>query len=344
MTHRPIALGLALATLLGCTGDDESRCGERNDEGSLIASDSHNYAFDGSLEVASQDVAIQIETCINDLDDDEDGTIDELDECIDITFEWSDVTYDLQGHEMDAVDDVDNVALVLFRYLSQDEVEEKLSTNALVQADVGLYVATDPGDETSVQLSELTLLGNEIGPHQYLEEDAGTFLLTLQKGNVVGVGYSMTQFVRPTVDSTETTVTVTNESTVLDYTVDLTSADPLRVNSGTDVEIDWAQLTTDGLGLDFDFTAVDRLMIARYQDLTLEDLEANFLDIELLADDIYNLDLGTESTVNLEEASGDSGSFPGLDDSSTWLFALRCTSCANPAPLFLTSLQLCSED
>ena len=344
MMHRPIALSVVLILGAGCTGEDQTRCGERNEDGSLVLSDSHNYAFEGSLTVASQDVAVQVESCINNLDDDDDGSVDELDECMDITIEWPDVTHDLQRHEMDGVDDVDNVALVLFRYLSQAEVQEKLSNNTLVQADVGLYVASDPGEETSIQVSELTLLGNDIGPHQYLEEDAGTFMLYLQKGTLVGVGVKMSQFIRPTADSSETTVTFTNESTVLDFTVDLIGANPLVVNSGSDVEIDWTAVTVDGLGQDFDSSAVDQLMIARYADLGLEDLEEQFLDLELVADDLYHLELGTETMVNLGDATGDSGAFPGLDDSSTWLFALRCSSCANPAPLFLTPLQMCSDD
>jgi hypothetical protein len=329
-------------TLMGCA-EAIVLCGSSNEDGVYLLDDSSNYVFDGSLDIATQDVAVQIASCVDNADNDDDGETDELDECIDLSIEWGEISQDLQGHEMDPVDDVNSVALIIFRYLSQEEVEQKLSENSLVQADVGLYVSIDPESETSAALSELNLLGNEIGPHQYLEEGYGTFMLYLQKGYTVGTGVMMSQFFEPRVDSSETTVRFSDESTILDFEVDLRSADPLVVQSGAEVFVDWSAVSTDGLGTEFDSNAVDQLMIARYEDLTLEDLEGQFLDIELLADEIWTMDLGGESTVDLSDATGDSGSFGGLDDSSTWLLALRCSTCANPAPLYLTVMNKCED-
>jgi hypothetical protein len=263
---------------------------------------------------------------------------------VDLTIDFSSVDQDFQGHAMDPVDDVDSVALVVFRYLSQEEVELKLSENTLVQADVGLYVSVDPGDETSVQLSELTLLGNEIGPHQYFEEDYGTFMLYLQKGTTIGVGVMMSQFVAPSADSSETTVSLTSDSTLLEYSVDIASLDPIVLPAGSDVSVDWSDLTTSGLGQDLDLNQVDDLIIARYSDLELTDIEEQFLDIELISDDLWSIDLVGQSSANLGSASSDTGSFPGLDGTSTYILALRCSRCANPAPLYLAPLSLCEEE
>jgi len=326
-------------TLMGCA--EIVLCGSENEDGVYLLDDSSNYSFDGSLDIASQSVGVQIANCTDNADNDSDGETDELDECIDLSIEWGDISQDLQGHEMDPVSDVNSVALIIFRYLSQEEVEQKLSENTLVQADVGLYVSIDPGDETSVVLSDLTLLGNEIGPHQYLEEGYGTFMLYLQQGYTVGTGVKMSQFFEPSVDSSETTVRFSDESTILDFEVDILSAAPLVLQAGEELSIDWSALSSDGLGKEFDANAVDQLMIARYSDLSLEELESQFLDIELLADEIWKLGLGGESTADLGSAVGDSGSFGGLDSTSTYVLALRCTSCANPAPLYLASMTRC---
>ena len=329
---------------ISCSESVDERCGIRNDEGALVMNDDHNYRFDGTLDIASQDVTVQIESCVDNTDNDGDGDIDELDECIDLTVDWSQITHDLQGHEMDPVADIDNVAMVIFRYLSQDEVEQKLSDNTLVQSDIGLYVSVETGDETSAIVSDFTLLGNEIGPHQFLEEDQGTYLMYLQKGNVVGVGVMMSQFFVPTASSSETTLNFSNDSTILDYQVFLEDLDPLTINEGSDVEVDWSTLITNGLGQDFESADVDQVMLAYYADTTLSQLESEFLDIELLADEIFFLDIGNETSINLSDAESEMGPFTGIDDSGMWLLALRCGSCANPAPLFLTTLELCQED
>jgi hypothetical protein len=71
------------------------------------------------------------------------------------------------------------------------------------------------------------------------------------------------------------------------------------------------------------------------------EIEASFLDIELLASDLYTLQLDGGTTASLSGLVTAEGKvFEGFDTSSTWLLALRCTRCTNPAPIFLTVLQV----
>ena len=230
--QRPTFWMALLVLIPGCGGDSVPVCGSLDSDGVARLTDDGNYRFVGGLDIASQEVAVQIESCLDDLDNDGDGDVDEIDECVDLTIDFSQVTTDLQGHDMNPVDDVDSVALVIFRYLTEEEVEQKLS-EYLVQSDVGLYVAAEPGDSTG-SIFELNLLGNDIGPHQYLEEDYGTYMLYLQQGNTIGV--KMSQFIAPVNGSVVTDVAFNNDSTLLEYSVELADVDPLVLPDGTQLK------------------------------------------------------------------------------------------------------------
>ena len=100
-------------------------------------------------------------------------------------------------------------------------------------------------------------------------------------------------------------------------------------------------MSVDGLGQEFDPSLVDQLMLARHENRSIEELEEHLIDIELVADEIWNATLTGQTSVRLDEAVGDSGVFAGLDETSTYLMALRCSRCANPAPLYLVPLTRC---
>ena len=46
-----------------------------------------------------------------------------------------------------------------------------------------------------------------------------------------------------------------------------------------------------------------------------------------------------ELVADLALATGDDGDFTGFTDGGTWVLALMCSSCSNPAPLFLTVVE-----
>jgi len=47
--------------------------------------------------------------------------------------------------------------------------------------------------------------------------------------------------------------------------------------------------------------------------------------------------------VNLSTFTNESGQpFTGIDDTGTWVLALSCGDCRNPAPWYLTILEPCS--
>lgn len=327
------ALFLALFLLAGCsenTGDDDDDVAGDDDDaagectGASTAptlADAHNYAFDGVLDIQSY----------------------VLGELSDPLFDFGGLTTDLQGHAFDPVADVDNVAVIVFHAsLTQDDIEAGLSANTLEQADIAAYVNVEPGDATSVHLSDCTLFGNDIDIETYFVEGYGNWLLNLTTGTTAGTGTRMAAFFEPVPGEAADELVVTDTSTVLDFTVDLQSLHPLAVSTDEPaLTLDWSAVSIDGQGNDFNPGDVDQVMLAYYADLTVEDLEADFLDIELIADRLWTLDISSGTTADLSMLDGDDSAFTGIDDQGIWLMALRCTTCANPAPPVLTLIEAC---
>ena len=90
-------------------------------------------------------------------------------------------------------------------------------------------------------------------------------------------------------------------------------------------------------------------MIGRYDTLSLAELEADFLKVDVLADELWTADIEGRSSLELSEAVNEAGeAFSGFDANSTWLVALRCFTCNNPAPPYPTrsgvrQLSLCVQ-
>ena len=300
----------------------------------VVLTEDNNYQFDGALEIEPVPVAAQDPDCV-------DGTAD-ISACLDYTIRWSDLTTDLQLAELDPTADIDRIALTNFRYLSHDEVELGLSHNTLLQADVGLYVDAETDGGAEITLSSLSLFGNDIDVERYLSADFGSFLLSLQTGDVTGVGTRMAVFIEPTTDSTNTLVTYSNTSTILDFEVDLLSLIPTPMFVGGTAEVDWSGIETSGLGQPFEPGDVDQILVAWYERATLADLQGDFLALEREASRLWTADLLGDDHFDLADLEGDEA-FDGVNNDGTWLLALRCATCPNPAPLFLTELVACDD-
>ena len=322
-----LLLSLGLAATLGCSDKGGDTGGTGGDGGTapcedglstLAVAGSNNYSFDGALSIVGKPVA--------------EG---------DITLDFSGLTTDLQLHDLDPVADIDAINLINFRYLSQEDVETALSENSLEQSDVSLFVNLEVEDRTSVQLSELGLLGNDIDVENYFNAaKGGTWLLTVNSGTTPGVGSLMTMFLEPGGGS-DTTAVFEDSDTVLTYTVDLQSLTSPSVPEGSEFTVDWSGLTQDASGNNIASYNIDQILVGHYPDLTAGDLEGEFLDLELITDEQWHWSFSGGTSQLLSAATSEEGDFPGIDDTGTWVIALRCTTCANPAPPFLTVLTAC---
>jgi hypothetical protein len=166
---------------------------------------------------------------------------------------------------------------------------------------------------------------------------------------VFGQGTRLLAFLQPSEDETSTTVRLTNDSTTLSYTVDLTELKPISIpEHAADVTVSWVdvdQLTTNGMGATWVPTRITDVAIAHYPDYTIAELEEQFLLLEDLASEYYGARLNTGQEVRLSELVDERGNaFPGIDDDGLWLFSLICSSCRNPAPWFLSILSPRGEE
>ena len=168
-------------------------------------------------------------------------------------------------------------------------------------------------------------------------------MVMVATGEVPGKGTRMLGFFKLDPDSTNTVVTLTNDSTTLDYTVDLASITRIPVPAGmAELSIDWSQMTTNALGNEYLGTQITNAVVAHYS-MTLAELEEQFVFLEERSDGWWEADVlaGTSIALDtLEDADGNT--FAGIDDEGVWLVALRCTTnCNNPAPWSITVLKPC---
>ncbi len=282
--------------------------------------DTHNFSFVGSLHIPTVVTA----------------AASDLDIC------WDELTADIQCHDIDPLLDIDNIALVRFRNLSETEIETRLSQGDMAQSYVDGYInyVTDHSS-ACVKLSELSLMGTTVDiTEEYAQSDERTYLLLLATGTVPGVGSRMLTFLEPSSQSTNTEVQVEQGCDVLEFSADLTSLDPVVIARDGPWEVDFSQLTVNGQGNEMILSNVDGVMLGFYEGYTPAQLEQEVLDLELIATSLWRLQLdgSSGSKVDLTNLSNEAGPFDGFSGEGTWLLALRCSTCQNPAPLFLSVL------
>jgi len=281
-----------------------------------------------------------------------------------LTFEWGGLTKSFLGHPV-AKDDVDMVS-VLSWGMTLPDLEEGLNADTLFQSDlttVPLTLTTDgntagiPAGATTAKTLEFTLNGTPIEPGtavspeivlSYFDADEyppeyTTYLAMVAKGTAVGEGTLMIQSFITDKSSTNTKVEIKNDSTKLTWKANLQELTPTGVPVGEPaINFDWTDsIETNALGGTFDPDSVTHVLLGRY-DENVCGLETKFLDIELIATELYEADILVGNSVDLSTLTDKDGNkFPGISADGTWLLALQCGVCRNPAPWYLTILKPC---
>lgn len=304
-----LALVLLLPGCQGCTGPDDDSA----DAECVSLENENNFAWTGGLVIPEYVTA----------------------EKQDITIDFSALTDDMLCHEMDPVADVDNLGLTRFPHMDEAEVSAGLTNNSLLQSDTNGYVSCEPGDRTSCKLSEFNFGGTAYNTVEVYEEAGGTFLIVVANGFDPGQGALFLAFLKPTPGSDVMEANLTPTCDVVDYDVDLTAMTHLALPAAPSC-IDWSALTIAGNGEPVVPGKLDEILIGHYTE-TPDELDDQFTDIEILASEFYTLELtgGTDADLS-GAASADGTAFTGFTTEGTWLLGLRCTSCTNPAPIFMT--------
>ena len=309
---------MILSLLLACLRESGGADSGVGGEGVAQLGNANNYGFSGDLTIPSFPLAA--------------GE--------DVSLDWSDLSRDLQCHAIDPVADIDNVALMVFPYLNQAEVAVGLAHDTLKQVDLGVYLSWEPGDATRVSLSQLTFFGTEAKIHEEFDPDGATWLLLLSTGVQVGVGTRTLTFIAPDSSVSTTLAEVADACDVLEYTVDLDALAPVPMPSSAPWTVEWKELTVNGQGGPFEPTRVTEVILAHFATSDIAELEANFLDLESSADQLWRANHPGGTRVHLADlaADADGTPFSGFEPGGLWVFALRCATCSIPAPLALTRL------
>lgn len=309
----PSLLGL----LLACAGEPGGEVKEPAPESPYVLSDADNFSLSVQLNVPAT------------------ATVERQD----VMFSWPALSLDMQCHAFDPLTEVDNVALIVFRGLSEEEIADGLAHDTLQQSAVSGYINKEVDGETSVALTDLTFFGTDPEILDQYYEGLGTWLLLLTTGTELAVGTRMLHFLRPTSGEANDQVELQDDCDIVDLDVDLQSVAPVAVSASEAAPVfDWSGLTRTGQGGELDRGDIDSVMVGYYADTTLAELETDFLDLELVADGLWTAPVSGISSVDLSTAEGTGGLFPGFSAEGIWVFALRCSTCASPAPLFLTLL------
>lgn len=265
----------------------------------VFLEDAHNYAFSSTLTL--DDVVVK--------------------EGQDVTFSWCDLTQDFLGLPLDPLD-IRRVEISVWDVDEQTLVDSLVSTVIPQSALYGqAQVELSGVCETSV--AAMSFLGTPVTPSAYILEDGHAYLVTLYDDQDA----RMTSLFSPIADTENDRVDFHDTSAVVAIDVDLDAGEPASPPG----LVDWSLLTADGSGQAFPLNKYTRLEVYRF-DEDLETLEEDFVRLELLQEE--QQDWSVDGLLDL-----DLGDVDLFSDSGTWLMALRCGDCTNPAPPFLTVVE-----
>jgi hypothetical protein len=283
-------------------------------DGAIVLTDANNYGYTSAIDIGSVDIPV--------------GS--------DVAIDWSLLTADLLGDALDPAADITDLTLISFPDLSQEAVEAAVAADVLLQSDVGLLALLDTDGRTRAALSDFTVgLSTPLVPDQHVTDTSASWLLRATTGVL---DTRMVTFVRPVTDGGSTTVTLGADSARLDFEVELSELTAVEVPASVaeDWTVEWPDVTVRGNGADFDPVGVDQLQLARL-DEPIEDVEADFVHADQRADRLYTVSADAGTRVTLGDAVDAAGApFLAFGSGELWMLALRCTTCANPAPPFVT--------
>ncbi len=247
----------------------------------------------------------------------------------DASVDWSALAHDFYGDPLDPVAGVSRAALVALPELTPEGVSDALARDALLQADVGLFVFCAPTD-ARCRLTDFEIFDNNLEVERYFLAGTGTWLLALltPADSIAAVAFLLP-------DGADHAVALHDGDATLALSVDFASLAPVVVSPGAPFVIDWSALTRDGLGNPLDPSTVDRLVVARF-DGPLSAVADVAHRLDSAADALWEAPIAGTSA-DLAGLTGNTP-FAGIDEEHTWLLALYCSSCLNPAPRFATVL------
>jgi hypothetical protein len=315
----PAKLLLAALCILPACGSGD---GGSKDAGVILLGNENNYRSTSTLSIPTVETAAATD----------------LDIC------WGGVTSDIQCHAVAPLVDIDNVSLLRFMHLTEAQVEAKLVSGELTQSQIDGYVESRADHiSTCTKLSAFSFFGTVLDvAAEYQETVDETYMLLFAKGTQPGVGARVMTFIKPTSLSTNTKVEAVSGCGSLDFKADLLTPKKVAIPAAGPWIVDWRNLTLNGQGNMVIYATIDKLLIGFYQGMTVAEVSAKFLDIELLATSLWELPLEGGRTADLSSAKERTSGLPfagfGGAGEGVWLLGLLCSTCQNPSPVLMTVL------
>ncbi len=291
-------------------------CGPSFD-GSFELVDAANYHYRSTLDVSAERV-----TAGADLD-----------------LDWSALGTDLLGDPVDPTVDVTHVTLIAFPGMSESDVEAAAADDTLLQSDTSVLALLETDGRTRAALSDFGLgFTSTFDPAEWLVDADATWLLRATTGLLQT---RMLRFLRLVPSGGAVEVALTSDSASLAFTVDLSTLEPYRVPAtDTAWTADWSTLTRHANGNPIALDTVDGVQLGRL-DVSLAALEADFVHLESLAAALYEADVpGTRTVDSRDLRARDGAAWDGFRAGELWVLALRCSTCVNPAPPFVTVIEV----
>jgi hypothetical protein len=305
----------------------------------IVAKEANNYAFTSTIKLPP----VTVKSMTN------------------LTFDWSAVTKDFLGHSLSPTADLNTQALLLWA-LPLTELESKLNADTLSMLD--LEVSPPPswpapgmstGGMTSAPLYSFTINGTEVPQADYnmffdparYPSAMYTYMIAAATGTTLGQGFRMLQTFKLDAGSSATNVALTNSSTQMTCQVSLRNLTITGAPGGNaNLMLDFTDLVTrmapNALGGTFKEAYITSAVVGHFTE-TPEQLEKKFLDLDMIAQKYYRANIESGSVLNFSTLKDSSGaSFPGIDDTGTWMVGLICGNCRNPAPWYMTILKPCT--
>ncbi len=297
-------------------------------DGTIVANEMNDYLFASSLTLP----VVHVKPMSN------------------LTFTWGGVTQDFKGQAVSPTTDLNTILLLVFT-LPLATFEREVSNDTLYLASLAVSPPTfiPTGGATSAPLyggfSSGAVAVSAANFGQYLDASvytpsSATFLIAAQTGANLGANIRMLQAFQLDPASTNTTVNLTNSSTTLAYSANFHRLHPTGVPASTAaMTLDWGKMKTTALGTTFSPTQITSVIVGHYSQTPAE-LEAQFADLRTIATHLYSANIYSGVVLDFTMLADTTGNpFPGIDSTGTWLVALFCDNCRNPAPLYLTILE-----
>lgn len=264
-------------------------------------------------------------------------------------FDWTGLTQDFLGHPVNAQAPIDMVVVVKWR-IPRAEMLQKLNEDSLDQESAFGAIAHYPNGNTTASLFEFGIPGGEpLSPEEILEQfqvtEGSSFSVMPSQGDEPGKGIRAIKTLTLDPNSQNTQVILDTDPADLTYQTDLTSLSPVSVPAGNSaITVDWSGMTVNGLGAEFRDRHINNVLVGHYS-LSLEELENQFLDLEYIADGMWQGTVEAGEKFALSDlVNADGSPFPGIDTTGNWILALQCKKkCGNPAPWYLTRLVPCTQ-